>query len=52
MTSYDWQTTVAFAHRYACACIPGYVDDECEALRAKLTDLREEAMHQAAVEAT
>ncbi len=38
MTSYDWQTTVAFAHRYLCACIPGYVDPDCEALRAKLMD--------------
>ena len=48
MTSYDWQTIVAFAHRYACACIPGYVDDECEALRAKIAD----AIQQAIVEAT
>ena len=38
MTSYNWQTTVAFAHRYACACIPGYVDDACEALRAKIAE--------------
>ena len=43
MTSYDWQTTVAFAHRYACACIPGYVDDECKVLRATIAKAIEEA---------
>ena len=43
MTRYDWQTTVAFAHRYACACIPGYVDDECETLRATIAKAIEEA---------
>ena len=39
MTSYDWQTTVAFAHRYACACIPGYVDEDCEKLRADIAEV-------------